>query len=140
MCIYTNNNIYIMYVCIYVPHYSYLIVPCKIIFGDLPSRCVQARLLSLLASLSLSERTLATLPPLPLLEVLATSSLEARHQRTPTGLTYPMCNPWCWHIYLQNWVISRAKVGKYSSTMEHMGMECSFLVSFTTILRAIKPN
>ena len=48
-----------MYVCVYVPHYSYLIVPCKIIFGDLPSRCVQARLLSLLASLSLSERTLA---------------------------------------------------------------------------------
>ena len=26
-----------------------------------------------------------------------------------------------WHIYLQNWVIFRVNVGKYSSTMEHMG-------------------
>ena len=25
-----------------------------------------------------------------------------------------------WHIYLQNWVIFRANVGNYSSTMEHM--------------------
>ena len=25
--------------------------------------------------------------------------------------------PWCWYIYLQNWVIVRANVGKYSSTM-----------------------
>ena len=30
--------------------------------------------------------------------------------------------PWCWYIYLQNWVIFRAHVGKYSSTMEHLGM------------------
>ena len=29
--------------------------------------------------------------------------------------------PWCWYIYLQNWVIFGANVGKYSSTMEHMG-------------------
>jgi hypothetical protein len=27
-----------------------------------------------------------------------------------------------WYIYLQNWVIFRANVGKYSSTMEHMGL------------------
>jgi hypothetical protein len=31
------------------------------------------------------------------------------------------CAPWCWYIYLQNWVIFRANVGKYTSTMEHMG-------------------
>jgi hypothetical protein len=38
---------------------------------------------------------------------------------------YPQrCEPWCWYIYLQNWVISRANVGKYSSTMEHMGTRC----------------
>ena len=30
--------------------------------------------------------------------------------------------PWCWYIYLQNWVIYGANVGKYSSTMEHMGL------------------
>ena len=29
--------------------------------------------------------------------------------------------PWCWYIYLQNWVIFEANVDKYSSTMEHMG-------------------
>jgi hypothetical protein len=29
--------------------------------------------------------------------------------------------PWCWYIYLQNWVIFRAHAGKYSSTMEHLG-------------------
>ena len=26
-----------------------------------------------------------------------------------------------WYIYLQNWVILRANVGRYTSTMEHMG-------------------
>ena len=26
--------------------------------------------------------------------------------------------PWCWNIYQQNWVIFRANVGKYSSTMD----------------------
>ena len=30
--------------------------------------------------------------------------------------------PWCWYIYLHNWVIFRANDGKYSSTMEHMGV------------------
>jgi hypothetical protein len=29
--------------------------------------------------------------------------------------------PWCWNIYLQNWVIFGVNVGKYSSTMEDMG-------------------
>ena len=33
----------------------------------------------------------------------------------------PICEPWCWYIYLQNWMIFTANVGKYSSTMEHMG-------------------
>jgi len=35
-------------------------------------------------------------------------------------LTYPDA-PWCWYIYLHNWVIYEVHVGKYSSTMEHMG-------------------
>ena len=38
-------------------------------------------------------------------------------------LTYPDA-PWCWYIYLltvHNWVIYGVNVGKYSSTMEHMG-------------------
>jgi len=34
----------------------------------------------------------------------------------------PRCELWCWNIYLQNWVIFRVNVGKYSSTMEHMGL------------------
>jgi hypothetical protein len=29
--------------------------------------------------------------------------------------------PWCWNIDLQNWAIFGVNVGKYSSTMEHMG-------------------
>ena len=29
----------------------------------------------------------------------------------------PRCEPWCWYIYLQNWLIFRVNVGKYSSTM-----------------------
>ena len=30
-----------------------------------------------------------------------------------------------WYIYLHDWVIIRANVGKYSSTMEHLG--CDFI-------------
>ena len=26
----------------------------------------------------------------------------------------PICEPWCWYIYLHDWVIIRANVGKYS--------------------------
>ena len=39
-------------------------------------------------------------------------------------------DPWCWYIYLQNWVIFRENVGKYTSTMEHVGIPYShtFLV------------
>ena len=29
--------------------------------------------------------------------------------------------PWCWNIYLQNWAIFGVNVGKYSSTLEHLG-------------------
>ena len=33
-------------------------------------------------------------------------------------MKFPICEPWCWYIYLQNWVIFRANVGanvgKYS--------------------------
>ena len=35
---------------------------------------------------------------------------------------YPKCEPCCWYIYLHNWVIFGVDVGKYSSTMEHLGM------------------
>jgi hypothetical protein len=28
-----------------------------------------------------------------------------------------------WYIYLQNWLIFRVNVGKYSSTMEHLGWD-----------------
>jgi hypothetical protein len=34
---------------------------------------------------------------------------------------YPYA-PWCWYIYLQNWVIFGANVGKYTSTMDPMGI------------------
>ena len=33
---------------------------------------------------------------------------------------YPYA-PWCWYIYLQNWAMFGVNVGKYASTMEHMG-------------------
>ena len=32
-------------------------------------------------------------------------------------INIPICEPWCWYIYLQNWVIYGVNVGKYSSTM-----------------------
>ena len=32
----------------------------------------------------------------------------------------PICEPWCWYIYLQNWVIYGVNFAKYSSTMEHL--------------------
>ena len=38
---------------------------------------------------------------------------------------YPYA-PWCWYIYLHDWVIVRVNVGKYSSTMEHMGLVISW--------------
>ena len=34
----------------------------------------------------------------------------------------PRCEPWCWNIYLQSWVIFRVNVDKYSNTMEHLGL------------------
>ena len=37
-----------------------------------------------------------------------------------TKMIPPICDPWCWYIDLQNWVIFKANVGKCSSTMEHM--------------------
>ena len=29
-------------------------------------------------------------------------------------ISIPRCEPWCWNIYLQNWVICGVNVGKYS--------------------------
>ena len=34
-----------------------------------------------------------------------------------------MTDPRCWYIYLHDWVIYGANVGKYSSTMDPMGKE-----------------
>ena len=37
--------------------------------------------------------------------------------------SYPRCEPWwpwCWNIYLHDWVVFGVNVGKYSSTMEHI--------------------
>ena len=31
--------------------------------------------------------------------------------------------PWCWYIYLHDWDIFTVNVSKYSSTIEHLGME-----------------
>ena len=42
-----------------------------------------------------------------------------RLQKTKRDATSHMLH--VWYIYLQNWVIFGANVGKYSSTMEHMG-------------------
>jgi len=36
--------------------------------------------------------------------------------------------PWCRNIYLQNWVIFGVNVGKYSSTMEHLGIAMGSLL------------
>jgi hypothetical protein len=39
------------------------------------------------------------------------------------GGLVPICELWCWYIYLQkSGDFVRANVGKYSSTMEHMGI------------------
>ena len=38
----------------------------------------------------------------------------------PSGIK-PRCEPWCWNIYLQNWASLGVNVGRYSSTMEHLG-------------------
>ena len=44
--------------------------------------------------------------------------VHQKHENT----ILPRHKPWCWYIYLQNWVIFGVNVGKYSSTMEHLGM------------------
>ena len=31
-----------------------------------------------------------------------------------------LCEPWCWYIHLHSWVIFRAYVGTYSTTMDRM--------------------
>jgi hypothetical protein len=41
-----------------------------------------------------------------------------------------------WNIYLQNWAIFRVIVGKYSSTMEHLG----FLKKETEAYRMVPPS
>ena len=34
---------------------------------------------------------------------------------------YPICEPWCWYIYLHDWVIYGVNVGIQIPYMEHMG-------------------
>ena len=54
--------------------------------------------------------------------------------------------PWCWYIYLQNWVIYGVNVGKYSSTMEHMGKKrrtigwCEPTKTWTSLLQPRKSD
>ena len=49
-----------------------------------------------------------------------------------------------WYFYLQNWVIFRANVGQYSSTMEHMGMGKSWVhhgrIWVNLITTSLRPN
>ena len=42
-------------------------------------------------------------------------------------VSLPICEPWCWYIYLQNWAIFEVSVDTYSSTMEHMAYINSLL-------------
>ena len=45
--------------------------------------------------------------------------------------SFPMTDPWCWYIYLHDWVIYGVNVGKYSSTMDPMGLvNCYFSWAF----------
>ena len=52
------------------------------------------------------------------MDLLGFIQLFFRIYDEPLGFDDPYA-PWCWYIYLQNWVFFRANVGKYS--MEHMG-------------------
>ena len=42
---------------------------------------------------------------------------------TPVRIKAGAPDPWCWKIDLHNWVSFGVNLGKYSSTMEHMGGE-----------------
>jgi hypothetical protein len=45
-------------------------------------------------------------------------------------LPEPICNPWCWYIYLHSGDFVRANVAEYRSTMEHMGKAGALLDLF----------
>jgi hypothetical protein len=49
----------------------------------------------------------------PYLDVLFNDRLRAAQKCEVTRMI-PICEPWCWYIYLQNWVIFGENVGKYS--------------------------
>ena len=40
--------------------------------------------------------------------------VQPNNQRLQIEAANPICEPWCWYIFLQNWVIFRVNVGKYS--------------------------
>jgi len=55
---------------------------------------------------------------------------EAGADRSPTGCDVfwnrqtqpnPICEPWCWNMNPNIYPINEPNVGKYTSTMEHMG-------------------
>ena len=52
-------------------------------------------------------------------------------QITPISLSHMLH---VWYIYLQHWVIVGANVGKYSSTMEHMGMVYGRYIDILTMV------
>ena len=69
---------------------------------------------------SRGEESVVELPGL-----VATGGRRCSEQVAASGelenIGIPRCEPWCWNIYLQNWAMFRVNVGKYSSTMEHLG-------------------
>ena len=51
---------------------------------------------------------------------------------------YPICNPWCWYLktYKTRWFCSGKCYSKYSSTMEHLGMEIALTWEWWVVLEA----
>ena len=56
-------------------------------------------------------------------------------KKSPLWCCFPDA-PWCWHIYLHNWVIFGVSVGQYSSTMDHLGF-CYSRILYVTICHYI---
>ena len=52
----------------------------------------------------------------------------------------PRCNPWCWNIYLHKRAMFGVNVGKYSSTMEHLGIGTEIPLSTTDWERTSRPS
>ena len=62
-------------------------------------------------------------------------TMDMLNSRRVNGI-YPIpCAPWCWNIYLHDWAIFGVNVGKYSSTMEHLGIPVTYCVARVTKTR-----